>query len=436
MMENRSFDHYFGWHPEADAQERGPHATRTPTATRSTRYRLTPDFQGCGHPRSRPRLGRRTLAVERRPQRPLRHRQRGGHRERRVRDRLLPRRRTSRSSRTPPTPTRSMTAGSARSWRRPTRTATTSGAPRTAARSPTSSRSRPAGPRLHLGDDLRPRARRTGSASATTTRTSPSRRSTARAASAWTRPIAAVLRRRRRREPAEHLLRRPAVPRRRRRQRPLGRRASARRHPPRPGVHVRRRPRLHRVAAVPARARCSSTTTSGAASSTTSRRRSSPTTARNRADINEDWGLDRLPHPRASAISPFTRGGRRQPHAGHPRVDPEADLLPLRPRLPEQAPPLRDQHRPQLQLAQPGPRAPVRCPTRTRRGDAVLAAVQRAGAAAPEAARPRRARDLGLPRPARLRGPDATLEHIFRYPDTIKKGVEEGNRKGAAALGG
>ena len=33
----------------------------------------------------------------------------------------------------------------------------------------------------------------------------------------------------------------------------LRRRASARRHPPRPGVHVRRRPRVHRVAAVPAR---------------------------------------------------------------------------------------------------------------------------------------------------------------------------------------
>ena len=29
-----------------------------------------------------------------------------------------------------------------------------------------------------------------------------------------------------------------------------------------------------------------------------------------------------------------------------------------------------------------------------------------------------------------------TLEHIFRYPDTIKKSVEEGNRKGAAAVGG
>ncbi|MDX6585775.1 MAG: phospholipase [Solirubrobacterales bacterium] len=49
MMENRSFDHYFGWHPEADAKNEGltyPDATGTQLPT----YRLTPDFQGCEHP--------------------------------------------------------------------------------------------------------------------------------------------------------------------------------------------------------------------------------------------------------------------------------------------------------------------------------------------------------------------------------------------------
>ena len=49
MMENRSFDHYFGWHPKADARNTGlrypdPDGNLIPT------YRLTPDFQGCGHP--------------------------------------------------------------------------------------------------------------------------------------------------------------------------------------------------------------------------------------------------------------------------------------------------------------------------------------------------------------------------------------------------
>ena len=49
MMENRSFDHYFGWHPEADAKNEGltyPDIDGNPVDT----YRLTPDFQGCGHP--------------------------------------------------------------------------------------------------------------------------------------------------------------------------------------------------------------------------------------------------------------------------------------------------------------------------------------------------------------------------------------------------
>jgi phospholipase C len=46
MMENRSFDHYFGWHPDADAKNTGlsyPDALGNPVPT----YRLTPDFQGC-----------------------------------------------------------------------------------------------------------------------------------------------------------------------------------------------------------------------------------------------------------------------------------------------------------------------------------------------------------------------------------------------------
>ena len=46
MMENRSFDHYFGWHPKADGRNSGlsfPDANGSPVAT----HRLTPDFQGC-----------------------------------------------------------------------------------------------------------------------------------------------------------------------------------------------------------------------------------------------------------------------------------------------------------------------------------------------------------------------------------------------------
>jgi phospholipase C len=46
MMENRSFDHYLGWHPKADARNAGlsyPDPNGVPVAT----HHLTPDFQGC-----------------------------------------------------------------------------------------------------------------------------------------------------------------------------------------------------------------------------------------------------------------------------------------------------------------------------------------------------------------------------------------------------
>jgi phospholipase C len=49
MMENRSFDHYFGWYDKADARNTGltyPDKDGNPVRT----HRLTPDFQGCGHP--------------------------------------------------------------------------------------------------------------------------------------------------------------------------------------------------------------------------------------------------------------------------------------------------------------------------------------------------------------------------------------------------
>src|SRR6185436_4527895 len=49
MMENRSFDHYLGWMPNADGRQAGisyldAEGVRQPT------YRLTPEYQGCAHP--------------------------------------------------------------------------------------------------------------------------------------------------------------------------------------------------------------------------------------------------------------------------------------------------------------------------------------------------------------------------------------------------
>ena len=49
MMENRSFDHYLGWMPEADGRQAGLSYVNRAGGTQST-HRLTPDFQGCAHP--------------------------------------------------------------------------------------------------------------------------------------------------------------------------------------------------------------------------------------------------------------------------------------------------------------------------------------------------------------------------------------------------
>jgi phospholipase C len=49
MMENRSFDHYLGWLPNADGQQKGLTYTDDAGVPHAT-YRLAPEYQGCGHP--------------------------------------------------------------------------------------------------------------------------------------------------------------------------------------------------------------------------------------------------------------------------------------------------------------------------------------------------------------------------------------------------
>jgi phospholipase C len=48
MMENRSFDHYFGWHPRSDSRNEGLTYPSLDGSQRFPTHRLTPDFQGCG----------------------------------------------------------------------------------------------------------------------------------------------------------------------------------------------------------------------------------------------------------------------------------------------------------------------------------------------------------------------------------------------------
>ena len=111
----------------------------------------------------------------------------------------------------------------------------------------------------------------------------------------------------------------------------------------------------------------------------------------------ENCRLHRASASRRVVVSPFVRARQRQPRDDHVRVDPEADLLQVQPRLPEQAPPLRLQHRPHLRLAQARTSSRRTCPTR--RPIAASAVHARRGSARPrprraEAARSDRARDL------------------------------------------
>jgi phospholipase C len=48
MMENRSFDHYFGWHERADGRNAGLKYPNLDGSQKFKTHHLTPDFQGCG----------------------------------------------------------------------------------------------------------------------------------------------------------------------------------------------------------------------------------------------------------------------------------------------------------------------------------------------------------------------------------------------------
>src|SRR2546427_1988657 len=48
MMENRSFDHFLGWLPDADGRQAGLSYLDSAGVGHPT-YALAPDFQGCGH---------------------------------------------------------------------------------------------------------------------------------------------------------------------------------------------------------------------------------------------------------------------------------------------------------------------------------------------------------------------------------------------------
>ena len=277
MMENRSFDHYFGWLGETGLVDGLQQATYldpqgNPVETRHASSMGAAEWQGCGHPDPGhgwgvgPRTAQRRLHGRRKRQRRVR-----ADLLRRGRTRLHPRRRERLHGLRP------LVLLAARAdLAEPLLQVV--GAVRRAEQQQRAGRDA----RQPVGDDLRRRAahERDGALLQLGPAVLGDVRRARRSLDATT---GGVLRRRgARRSCRTSPFVDPPVPRRRRLRRQLGRRAPARRRPPRTGLDGRRRQGVRRVARTTSAAHSSSSTTSGAASSTTSRRRACRTTARAR----------------------------------------------------------------------------------------------------------------------------------------------------------
>ena len=191
-----------------------------------------------------------------------------------------------------------------------------------------------------VGDDLRPRAR--ARAERALLRLRPAvlgRLGSARRD--LDQPDHALLRRLRGRDAAEHLVRGPAVPRRRRRRRALRRRAPARRRAPRPGLHGRRGERVRELAQLPARRAVRDLRRVGRLlrPRAAAERAGRPRERRPERELRPDG----VPDPGAGGVAVRARQAEerdrlpRGPRRLRPRVDPEADRVPLRPRRPERS---------------------------------------------------------------------------------------------------
>ncbi len=157
-------------------------------------------------------------------------------------------------------------------------------------------------------------------------------------------------------------------------------------------------------------------------------------------DLEKDFGQMGFRVP-AVAVSPYARRAKKRWrwerdrfgwHRNHfnvdhgqlrPRVDPQVHLVPVRPRRPQHAHEVRQQHRPQLRLAG-GPTSSARsCPTRPRSSPSRA----RSGAATWLDSQEAHASDLAdiehVAERYKLPVYEGKMGDIFTLPDTIKKGV-------------
>ena len=405
MMENRSFDHYFGWHPGADAKNTGlsyPDVNGNPVPT----HHLSPDFQGCDFrdPDHGWVGGRHQWNGG--AQRRLRHRQPGRRRLRRVRRRLLP------EGRPRLHPARGRQVHPLRplvlldhGLDLPEPPLPVGRAERRSEVEPVPVRDR-GGRRLQLGDDLRPGALEGGELHLLQLR--PALLRALRAARHLVdQADRAVLRSR----PPRGRCRTSASSTRR------SRTGAGETGPPPTSTRTATSGSGRRscpTSPTPSSSRrstsagrCSSTTTNGAASSTTSARRSSPTTART-APTSRRTGASPASASRASRSRP----SRAQGGVSHLQVTHESILKLISYKFGLGH--LNKRHRYASNIgrsfhwkrknmnppALPDPVAIAATPVLARR----LLAQRRRDQRPAEAARPGRARDLGAARPARLRG--------------------------------
>ena len=405
MMENRSFDHYLGWLPERRRPPGGPDLRRQGRASRTPRTASTPDCQGCGHPDpdhswegGRTQLNGGTM-----------RRLPALGRQRRVRDRLLRRGATSASSR--------HAAQAFTTFDRFFCSLMALDA---------------AQPRVHArGAVLRQRSTTTLPPQTGTRRASRTRRSSPRCSAQGRRrnryfyndvPVVGAVGRARRwraraasQEYYAALRDRARCPRvsfvdpkfagRGRAARAVGRRAPARRRAHRPGVHGRRRARVHGVAAVEARRAVHRLRRVGRL--LRPRRPPRVPDDRNSRDIDKDFGLMGFRIP-AVAVSPYARRG----HVAHSIYGFESILkmieyrFGLAPLTRRDA--LRAQHRALVRL---GVQAAPRAARPARPADGASRSAEPRGERADATAGAQRPKDhdlmdlrhVRLPRPARLR---------------------------------
>ena len=360
MMENRSFDHYLGWMPDADGRQAGLSFVDKQGVSHAT-HRLTPGLAGLRSSRPRPLVVRRTRPAQRRQDGRL-----PADRQRRVRDRLLRRGRPRRSSRTRPRRSPRSTTSTARSW---------------AARCPTASTCTPRSPTGNIDNDLPPqtayqtgfpwtrrscaRCRQGRLATSTTTSTFRSRRCGGAGPGAV--------------QPGRRLLRGAARPARCPASRSSIRtspaawaRARARRATSTPTATCAWARRSWPTSSTPSwirrsssAGRCSSSTTNGAASSTTS----CPSASRHpqHPDIDKDFGLMGFRIP-SLTVSPYAAPRPRRALDLRLRVDPQDDRVPLRAQAADPPRRLRDEHRPRVRLGVQAAARAARAPAPRARG--------------------------------------------------------------------